>query len=110
VIDETQIDETLRQLGDDANAVAASLRERGVKGVVGKAEQCPIANLLRQVYDADIDELEVEWNDIRVHCRDNTDPYESLWIDPPLAVGKFIVQFDSLAFPDLIESGEAVPR
>jgi hypothetical protein len=106
MIDETQIEETLRQLGDDADTVAASLRERGVKGLVGMAEHCPIATLLRWTYDADVDVIEVESDSIRFHCH-GEGPYESMWIEPPPpAVAEFIVRFDDGGYPDLIETGE----
>jgi hypothetical protein len=102
VIDETQVEETLRQLGDNADAVAASLRERGVKGLVGLAEHCPIATLLRRTYGADVDVIEVESDSIRVHCH-GEGPYESMWIEPPPpAVRDFVERFDGGEYSDLV--------
>jgi hypothetical protein len=101
MIDEAHVEETLRQLGGDGNAVAASLRRRGVKGKVGLAEHCPIANLLHQSYG--FDWIEVESDNISFR---DADDVEATWITPPNAVVEFIVLFDACAYPDLIEAGE----
>lgn len=86
----------LRALGEDADQVAETLRQKGIKGKLEKSDCCPIANYLtsRGFIDSDVDEYDAYGT--YDGCR-----YE---ISLPMSVSKFVRYFDKGAYHDLQET------
>lgn len=97
-----RVEVLLNSLGDDADAVAASLRMDGIKGHRDDGCACPIAMLLANAipeatyWNSDngwfVDLASVRWPA-------GAGEYED--IDPPLAVRRFIDAFDAGRYPEL---------
>ena len=94
----------LARLGDTEDAVAASLRQAGVRGHRGDACACPVAVFLRR-RGVPVEEVQPDWFDGSV-VRFERFPVDGRWHEPkpahlPSAVRKFARAFDGGAYPDL---------
>lgn len=84
------------QLGDlgSADAIAALLRSRGIKGTPQFPCHCPIANYIRKESGCRV----------AVTCNVKVDlGNHGLEIKSPDSILEFIARFDDLQFPDLID-------
>jgi hypothetical protein len=88
------IKELLNELGGNEKEIAQSLRAKNIKGVRNSYISCPIANYLR-----------TSKSNV---CKINTSTYWSSVNDEsfehPQAVTDFIIAFDDMNYPDLIEN------
>lgn len=94
--------ETLRALGDDADAVAAALEAKGVRGRRGDSCACPLAGLLSGGA-APGERPEVVVGATRAYLRRGHGRQELIL---PLACADFVRRFDLGLYPRL----EGVPR
>ena len=80
-----------------AGEVAALMRSRGVKGVPGQRQRCPVARLLNGGADA-ADFRVTGYHGSLVVLLANGRPLRL-----PDAVDDFVHRFDGLRYPDLVE-------
>jgi hypothetical protein len=93
--------ETLAGLGGTAGEVADSLRRLGVRGVPRRCHDCPLARLLAATFDSG--RVSVSWA-----CAAHTSPGEGpmRFCNLPGGCAEFVLAFDNLQFPDLVEGQE----
>jgi hypothetical protein len=84
--------EALSWLGDTVEEVAEGLRARGIKGIVGDGDRCPLANYLRVWWGE-------AWVAIGRWSRFDNSDSEGSCPDP---CRLFEMKFDNSEFPDLI--------
>jgi hypothetical protein len=89
------VNNILAGLGDSSEQVAASLREKGIKGEPACAEQCPIARLLKSEIE-DAEWASVSACGLHVGAGDFT-----AGMATPDHVADFVSDFDLGQFPDL---------
>ena len=91
-----EITEKLDALGEDADTIAQTLRNLGVKGKVG-GRSCPLYHYLHPR------EQRVAWVGRSMVHIDGTYPPSEL-VELPEAAVEFVYQFDDGAYPDLVVS------
>lgn len=89
----------LKTLGTGKNKVAASLKEKKIKGVRGSMIDCPVANYVKKLFPKSPCSVEVNVGDICVEFDDGVD----LSLNPPHAVDTFIDAFDGGSYDFLSE-------
>jgi hypothetical protein len=95
-LDVDGVESALRDLGETADDVAQTLIERGVRGIQGKADCCPVANYLRGAVPGLSPEI-LNDDDYTLVSSDQV----SLYV--PLAVHVFVEEFDQGVYPLLVE-------
>lgn len=88
----TGVHDTLRRLGDTPEAIAETLRVKGVRGSTRSVDRCPIAVWLSQEYP------EVDWIQVG---RGMAIVQGVATVFLPAAVREFVDAFDLGAHPDL---------
>ena len=84
----------LKTLGSGPNKIAENLAEKGIKGTIGDANNCPIAKAIKKQFKGLKDvhiSTEVEF----------TYKKEDYCFDYPNAVEKFIQKFDAGEYPSI---------
>lgn len=100
-------------LGNTADEVAASLREKGITGHVSDSGLCPIANYIKTLLPADSGLIvavsesgyalreAMHGGDMPCIACARDDAEFGIYIEPVPAVTQFIYAFDSNDYPDL---------
>lgn len=90
----------LAELGDTPDAVADSLRAKGIKGARRAECDCPVANYLRTLDG--ISEIEVSGTE--VFLGPSID--QGIGIEMPVSVAGFVHHFDEGVYLDLVDGGD----
>jgi hypothetical protein len=104
-----QIADLLQTLGDDAQHVAASLAEAGVRGKPRNAEGCPVAVFVKAVVGADPRVRTVTVYNACLAVRGPSRWRRPLDVHLPAPVRGFIVAFDAERFPALMPARSTLP-
>lgn len=104
------VEQLLQSLGDDLDTVVSSLEAHGVRARPRNPEECVLARYLNAVIGSDpaISAVHVWRYSVRVRLRYRL--RRSVVVRLPVLLSEFIVVFDGLSFPQLVDAGDGRHR
>jgi len=79
----------LKELGAGKHKIAAALKEKKIKGIVGDQEECPIAKYVKKLFPK-ASSISVDSSAITLEFSDG----QNVEVTPPKAIQNFIETFD----------------